>query len=149
MELRLKIQIQTDCNNAIKQKRKEVVDTLRLLLSAIKQFEVDTREPAKDSVITSIITKQIKQRKESIELFNKAGRTDLVTKEQTEMDILQTYLPEPLLEAEVVQLVIQAIATSQASSVRDMGKVMAMVKPQIEGRFDLAKASQIIKEKLP
>ena len=148
MELTLKNRIQSDCNAALKQRLRFKTDTLRMLLAAIKQYEVDKREDACDATVVSTITKQIKQRRESLEHFTAAGRNDLIEKETKEIELLQQYLPAPLTEQEVCAIIDRAIVDAGASSMRDMGKTMALIKPQAEGRYDLSKVSALVKARI-
>ncbi len=122
--------------------------TIRLLLAAIKQKEVDDRVELDDAAISSIVEKLIKQRKDSISQFQAAGRDDLVAAEQAELVVLQAYLPEQLSAAEVEAAVAAAIAESGASSTKDMGKVMALLKPRLAGRADMGQVSALIKTRL-
>lgn len=134
--------------SALKAKEKARLTTVRLVLAAIKQKEIDERVEVTDNDILIILDKMAKQRKESITQFEKAKRDDLIAIEQFELEIIQTYLPEPLSTAEIVQHVEQAIADSGANSMRDMGKVMAILKPIFQGRADMNLASKQIKDKL-
>jgi uncharacterized protein YqeY len=122
--------------------------TIRLLLAAIKQKEVDERIELDDAAVSSIVEKLIKQRKDSISQFQAAGRDDLVAAEQAELAVLQAYLPEQLSAAEVEAAVVAAIAESGASSARDMGKVMGLLKPRLAGRADMGQVSALIKARL-
>jgi len=122
--------------------------TIRLLLAAIKQKEIDERIELDDVAVSSIVEKLIKQRKDSISQFQAAGRDDLVAAEQAELAVLQAYLPEQLSTAEVEAAVIAAIAESGAASAKDMGKVMALVKPRLAGRADMGQVSALIKARL-
>ena len=122
--------------------------TIRLLLAAIKQKEIDERIELDDVAVSSIVEKLIKQRKDSISQFQAAGRDDLVAAEQAELAVLQAYLPEQLSTAEVEAAVIAAIAESGAASAKDMGKVMGLVKPRLAGRADMGQVSALIKARL-
>jgi len=122
--------------------------TIRLLLAAIKQKEIDERIDLDDAAVGSIVEKLIKQRKDSISQFQAAGRDDLVAAEQGELVVLQAYLPEQLSAAEVEAAVIAAIAESGAASARDMGKVMGLLKPRLAGRADMGQVSALIKARL-
>jgi len=122
--------------------------TIRLLLAAIKQREVDERIELDDAAVSSIVEKLIKQRKDSISQFQTAGRDDLVALEQAELVVLQAYLPEQLSSAEVEAAVVAAIAESGASSARDMGKVMGLLKSRLAGRADMGQVSALIKAQL-
>ena len=144
----LKQQLQSDMKDALKAKDKARLGTVRLILAAIKQKEVDERVEVTDADILSILDKMAKQRKESIAQFQKAGRDDLIAVEEYESGVILKYLPEQLSETEITQHVEQAIIESGANSIKDMGKVMAILKPIFQGRADLSLASKQIKEKL-
>ena len=134
--------------DALRAKEKARLTTIRLVLAAIKQIEVDERVDVTDSDVLIILDKMAKQRKESINQFEKAKRDDLIAIEKFELEIIQSYLPEPLSAAEIIGHVEQAIADTGATSMRDMGKVMAILKPIFQGRADMNLASKQIKEKL-
>lgn len=144
----IKDQLQDDLKNAMRAQEKERVATYRFILAAIKQKEVDERITLDDTQVLVIFEKLIKQHKDAIEQFKTAERHDLVAKETTELNLLLSYLPKPLNDNEVNQLIQQALVETQATSIRDMGKVMNLLKPQIQGRADMGKVSQIVKEKL-
>jgi len=129
-------------------KDSERLGTIRLLLSAIKQREVDERITLTDTDIMSIINKMVKQRVDAKAQFESGNRPDLATKEQQEMDILKTYLPEPLDETAIEAAIQAAITTAQATSIRDMAKVMAILKGQLTGRADMAQVSAKVKHAL-
>lgn len=141
----LKARLQNDIKEAMRARDQQRLDALRFALSVIKQKEVDDRITVDDSQVLSILEKLIKQRKEAIDQFKKAARNDLVKKETWELNLLQSYLPEPLSEPEITRLIQETIKTVEAVSVRDMGKVMAALKPQIQGRADGAKVSHLVK----
>ena len=141
----LKQSIMEDIKSAMKAKNKDQLATLRMLSAAIKQVEVDERKELEDADIISIIGKMLKQRKDSITQFEQAGRTDLKEKEEAEVVVLQNYLPEQLSDAEVEDIIKQAIAETGASGMQDMGKVMAQAKQKIAGRADMGQASQMVK----
>jgi uncharacterized protein YqeY len=122
--------------------------TIRLLLAAIKQKEVDERIELDDAAVSGIVEKLIKQRKDSISQFQAAGRDDLVAAEQAELVVLQAYLPEQLSAVEVEAAVAAAIAESGAASAKDMGKVMGLLKPRLAGRADMGQVSALIKARL-
>jgi uncharacterized protein YqeY len=124
------------------------LSAVRLLLAALKQKEVDERVELTDGDVVAIVEKMIKQRRESIAQFEKAARNDLVDNEKFEVQVLSGYLPSQLPDAEVEQAVAQAVAQSGASGVKDMGKVMALLKPQLAGRADMGKVSSLVKTKL-
>ena len=122
--------------------------TIRLLLSEIKQKEVDERVELRDDNIVSIIEKMLKQRRDSIEAFNKADRKDLVEREELEVKVLQDYMPQQLTEDEVEKAVIDVIESSEAKSIKDMGVVMGILKPMLVGKANMADVSKKIKAKL-
>jgi len=144
----LKARITDDMKAAMRAKETARLGTIRLLLAAIKQKEVDERVELDDAAVSSIVEKLIKQRKDSISQFQAAGRDDLVAAEQAELAVLQAYLPEQLSAAEVEAAVVAAIAESGASSARDMGKVMGLLKPRLAGRADMGQVSALIKARL-
>ena len=144
----IKEKINQDLKEAMRARDMARVAAFRLILAAVKQKEVDERITLDDQAMLLLLDKLIKQRRESITQFEKAQRDDLIAKEQYELDIIQTYLPTPLSEAEINQLIAQAIEQTEAASIRDMGKVMAILKPQLQGRADMSKVSGLIKTKL-
>jgi len=144
----LKLRITDDMKAAMRAKDTARLGTIRLLLAAIKQKEVDERIELDDAAVSSIVEKLIKQRKDSISQFQAAGRDDLVAAEQAELIVLQAYLPEQLSAAEVEAAVVAAIAESGAASARDMGKVMGLLKPRLAGRADMGQVSALIKARL-
>jgi len=144
----LKLRITDDMKAAMRAKETARLGTIRLLLAAIKQKEVDERTELDDAAVSSIVEKLIKQRKDSISQFQAAGRDDLVAAEQAELVVLQAYLPEQLSAAEVEAAVVAAIAESGASSAKDMGKVMGLLKPRLAGRADMGQVSALIKTRL-
>ena len=125
-----------------------VRDTIRMFLSEVQKFEIDTREEADDAKALQIINKMIKQRNDSIEQFNKGGRDDLVAKELSEVDVLNKYKPEQLSEDEIVLKVREAISSSEASSMQDIGKVMGLLKNALSGSADMGLVSKIVKDQL-
>ncbi len=144
----LKERIFDDMKTAMRAKEKDLLLTIRTILAAIKQQEVDTREDLNDTDVLAILDKLSKQRRESISQFKDASRDDLVAQEEMELGFIQRYLPEPLSDDEVQSLVAEAISSSGAESMKDMGKVMAILKPQVQGRADMGKISGIIKSAL-
>ena len=144
----LKEKITADMQNAMRSKDSEKLNAIRLLQSSIKQKEVDDRIEIDDKSILNIIEKMLKQRGDSIEAFKKANRNDLVLKEEFEVKILQTYMPEPLSFEEVEKEIDEAIKASDAKNMKDMGSVMNLVKTKLSGRANMAEVSQKIKEKL-
>jgi uncharacterized protein len=144
----LKDRITEDMKTAMRSGDKERLATVRLALAAIKQREVDERIVLDDSQVLSVLEKMIKQRREAITQFESGGRADLVAKENSEIVVLQHYLPAQMGAAEVDALIAQAITDSGATSIKDMGKVMALVKPKAAGRTDMGAVSARIKQKL-
>jgi hypothetical protein len=146
--LSLKQQITEDMKSAMRAKETARLGALRLLLAAMKQKEVDERVELADADVLAIIDKMLKQRRDSITQYEAAGRQDLSDVEKFEMSVLQTYMPQQMSEAEVATAIAQAVAASGAASVQDMGKVMAILKPQLAGRADLGKVSGQVKAAL-
>jgi uncharacterized protein YqeY len=144
----LKARVTDDMKNAMRAKDTARLGTIRLLLAAVKQREVDERIELDDAAVSSIVEKLIKQRKDSISQFQTAGRDDLVALEQAELLVLQDYLPEQLSSAEVEAAVVAAIAESGAASAKDMGKVMGLLKSRLAGRADMGQVSALIKARL-
>ena len=134
--------------SSMKSGNKERLGVIRLMLSAIKQIEVDERIELDNERITTVLDKMAKQRRESITQFDSAGRDDLTAIEQAELEIILEYLPEALSDAEINDLVEQSITATGATSIKDMGKLMGMLKPQLQGRADMGKVSQLIKARL-
>jgi uncharacterized protein YqeY len=124
------------------------LSTIRLLLAAIKQREVDERIELDDAAVLGVIDKMIKQRRESIAQFEKGARKDLADAEKAEVQLLSGYLPAQMGDAEIAQAVSAALAESGASGVKDMGKVMALLKPRLAGKADMGKVSSLVKSKL-
>jgi uncharacterized protein YqeY len=144
----IKGQIQEDMKTAMRSQDKERLATIRLILAAFKQREVDERIELTNEHVLAILDKMLKQRRESIAQFEAANRQDLVDKENAEVKVIQSYLPEQLTEAEIVSLIDSAIQESSATSAKDMGKVMGILKPKLQGRADIAAVSAKIKERL-
>ena len=144
----LKERITEDMKGAMRAGEKDRLSTIRLILAAIKQREVDERISLDDSQVLAVLEKMVKQRRESIAQFTSGGRADLVAKENAEIAVLQPYLPAQMSEAELDALIASAIGSSGATSVKDMGKVMALVKPKAAGRADMGAVSARIKQKL-
>ncbi|MEW5008755.1 MAG: GatB/YqeY domain-containing protein [Cycloclasticus sp.] len=147
-KIAMSLRIREDMKLAMKAKEKEKLGVIRLILAAIKQREVDERIELDDQQVLQLLDKMIKQRRDSIEQYDKAGRDDLSAIEQQEMLIIQQYLPQQLTETEIAQLIDDAVIASGADGMKDMGKVMAILRPQLQGRADLGAASQKIKAKL-
>jgi len=144
----LKERITEDMKSAMRAGEKERLATIRLVLAAIKQREVDERIVLDDAQVLAVLEKMIKQRKEAISQFQAGGRADLVAKETAEIAVLEAYLPARLSDAQLDALIAGAIASTGASSAKDMGKVMAMVRSQAQGRADMGVVSARVKEKL-
>ncbi len=144
----LKERITEDMKTAMRAGEKERLGTIRLILAAIKQREVDERITLDDTQVLAALEKMIKQRKESITQFESGGRADLVAKEKSELTVLQAYLPAQLSDAEIDAVIAAAVAESGATSIKDMGKVMALVKAQAQGKADMGAVSARIKQKL-
>ena len=148
MSTSLKQQIQEDMKAALRAQDKQRLGVVRLILAAIKQVEVDERVEVDDTRITQILNKMLKQRHDSITQYDQAKRDDLADQERLEVDIIQNYLPEPLSEAEVDRLLSEVITKVGATSIKDMGKVMAELKEKLQGRADMTQISAKIKERL-
>lgn len=148
MATSLKQRIQEDMKAALRAHDKQRLGVVRLILAAIKQVEVDERVEVDDTRITQILNKMIKQRRDSIAQYDEAKRDDLADQERLEVGIIQTYLPEPLSEADIDRLLSEVITKVGATSIKDMGKVMAELKEKLQGRADMTRISAKIKERL-
>ncbi|MDF1654450.1 MAG: GatB/YqeY domain-containing protein [Coxiellaceae bacterium] len=144
----LKEQIRTDMKDAMRAKETDRLGTIRLLIAAIKQKEIDEQIELEDNQVLGIINKMVKQRRDSIEQFEKAERQELADKEKAEIITLQTYMPKQLDENEISEAVEQAIAKTGATSIKDMGKVMGMLQSSLQGKADMSAVSQLVKQKL-
>lgn len=144
----LKHRINEDVKAAMRGKEKQRLAALRLVTAAIKQKEVDERIELDDAQTTGVLDKMAKQRRESIEQYEKAQRADLVARERFELELITGYLPQPLAAAEIQSLIDGAIAATGAASMKDMGKVMGQLKAQMQGRADLGKVSGMVKARL-
>ena len=144
----LKVRINDDMKAAMRARETERLGTIRLLLAAIKQREVDDRVELDDAAVTAVVDKMIKQRKDSISQFETAGRTDLVDKEKAELDVLSAYMPAQLSDAEVAAEVQAAVAQVGAAGPQDMGKVMGVLKPKLAGKADMTAVSAQVKAAL-
>ena len=133
---------------ALKARQSERLSAIRLLMAAIQQKEIDERKPLDDAAVIAVTERLIKQRRDSIEQFQAAGRTDLVDKETAELELLKQYLPQPLSQEEVASAVEAAIAATGASGPQAMGKVMAALKAQLAGRADMTRVSALVKARL-
>jgi uncharacterized protein YqeY len=144
----LKTRIQEDMKQALKAGDKDRLKVVRMLLAAIKQIEVDRRTELDDSGVLGVLEKMVKQRRESVSQFQAGNREDLVDIELAEIAVLETYLPAPLSEVEVDEMIATAIADTGATGIRDMGKVMAHLKSRIQGRADMGAVSAKVKAQL-
>ncbi|MFR9702080.1 GatB/YqeY domain-containing protein [Aeromonas sanarellii] len=144
----LKDQLKDQQKLAMLAKDKARLGAIRLLMAEIKQREVDTRVELDDQEILAVVTKMVKQRRDSISQFEAAGRQDLADKESAEIVVLQEFLPQQLTAAEIAALIEQAIAESGVAVMADMGKVMAVLKPKIQGRADVGAVSAQVKTRL-
>jgi len=144
----LKLKIQGDMKAAMKSGDKRTLGAIRLILAAIKQIEVDSRSEVDDAQVLTILDKMVKQRRDSITQYENAGRTELAEQEVFEIEVLKEYLPQPLSDEEITSMVAEAIASSGAASMRDMGKVMGQLKPKMQGRADMGAVSALIKQQL-
>jgi uncharacterized protein len=144
----LKIRITEDMKSAMRAKETQRLSAIRLLLAAIKQREVDERKELTDADVVAVIDKMLKQRRDSIDQYSKGGREDLADVERFEITVLQAYMPQALSDAEIDAAVAAAVAASGAKGPADMGKVMALLKPQLAGRADMGKVSASVKAKL-
>jgi len=144
----LKAAITEDMKTAMRAKDAPRLSTIRLLLAAIKQREVDERKDLSDADIVAVIEKMLKQRRDSVEQYTKGNRKDLADVEEAEIVVLQGYMPKAMSDAEVDAAIIAALATSGAKGMADMGKLMAVLKPQLAGKADMGKVSALVKAKL-
>ncbi|MDF1646788.1 MAG: GatB/YqeY domain-containing protein [Legionellaceae bacterium] len=144
----LKAKIETELKEAMRAREQRTVNALRLITAAMKQIEVDERIELDDTRVLAILDKLAKQRQESISQYQAAQRTDLAEQETFELTLIKRYLPEPLSESEIDALITEAFYETSAQSMRDMGKIMAYLKPRIQGRADMAAISASIKAKL-
>lgn len=144
----LKQQIQDDMKQTMKSGDKPRLGVIRLILAAIKQKEVDERIELNDEQVLAILDKMVKQRRDSITQYEDAGRTELADQEKYEITVIQDYLPEQLDEAAILGMIDEAMAETGASSMKDMGKLMGILKPKLQGRADMGKVSGLIKQKL-
>jgi uncharacterized protein YqeY len=144
----LKNQIIADMKSAMKAKDSATLKAVRMIVEAIKQKEVDTREELDDQGILAVIQKMVKQRKDSIDQFTQAGRDDLVSVEEAELKVINLYMPKQLSESEIESVVDQVISQTGASGMQDMGKLMGVLKGELSGKADMGIVSNIIKSKL-
>ena len=144
----IKTQISNDVKDAMRSKDKDRLAALRLILAAFKQKEVDERIELSDEQSISVLNKMAKQHRDSIEQFGQANRDDLIKKEQLELDIIESYLPEKLSEEEVNLLIDEAISETEANSAKDIGKVIGLLKGKLQGQADMGEVSRLIRGKL-
>ena len=144
----LKARLTEDMKTAMRAKDSVSLSTIRLVNAAIKQYEVDERNEADDARVVAILTKMIKQRKDSAQIYADAGRADLADKENAEIDILNRYMPAMMSADEIQAAVAAAIADSGAAGIADMGKVMSLLKTRLAGQADMAAVSQVLKAAL-
>ena len=144
----IKERLVSDVKVAMKAKDKDLVGTLRLITSAVKQVEVDTRTELTDIDVLGILTKMVKQRQDSLTIFANANRKDLADKEQYELNVISRYLPKQMTEAEIVDLVAEKIIELDVKSAKDMGRLMAALKPLVAGKADMSIVSKIVKQKI-
>lgn len=144
----LRLRIENDMKEALKSGEKQRLGAIRLIISDLKKQEIDKQIKLDDQQIVSILEKMLKQRRDSIDQFQKANRQDLADKEEFEVNVIQQYMPKALTEAEVDSLIAQAVTATSAHSMQDMGKVMAHLKPLLQGRADMGVVSNKIKQHL-
>jgi len=146
--LSLKAQLQDDMKSAMRTRDKERLAVIRMLMAAVKQREVDDREELADGDVLAVVEKMVKQRRDAEQQYRDANRPELADAEAAEIAVLENYLPTQLSEAEIDQAIENAIVESQAESMRDMGKVMGVLKPRLQGQADMAVVSQRLKARL-
>jgi len=144
----IKERLTQEMKSAMKAKQKDRLLVIRTMLAAVKQKEVDERVEVDDEMLLVILDKQLKQRRESAKIYREAGRDELLKNEEFEMSIIQEFLPEAMSDDEINNLIEQAIAKTSAQSMKDMGKVMGILKPQVQGKADMSQISQLIKSRL-
>ncbi len=144
----LREQIEQDMKEALRARDRDRLGTLRMIRAAIQQREVDERTTLDDGQVLAVLEKLLKQRRDAVEQYRRAGREDLAAREEAEMAVIRTYLPQPLGEEELEALVAQAIEAVGAADPRDMSKVMAALRPQVQGRADMAEVSRRVRARL-
>ena len=144
----LKDRIREDTAAAMRARDRTRVAALRLVAAEIKQREVDSRESLDDAGVLAVLDRMLKQRRDASEQYRAAGRDELAAAEQFEIEVIEAYLPAPLTAAEVAALVAEAVEATGASSMRDMGGVMARLRPEVQGRADMAEVSRLVRERL-
>lgn len=144
----LKQRITDAMKDAMRAKDKERLGTIRLMMAEFKRIEVDERIELDDARVIAVLDKMLKQRRDAIKQFETAGRQDLADKEAAEVQVIQEFMPAALSEAEIEQLIEQAIASTGASSMKDMGALMGIIRPQVQGKADMGQVSQMVKARL-
>ncbi|MGB0205043.1 MAG: GatB/YqeY domain-containing protein [Neptuniibacter sp.] len=144
----LKQQITSEMKAAMRAKEKERLTTIRMILAELKRIEVDERIELDDTRVLAVLDKMSKQRRDSISQFEEAARMDLADAERRELEVIKTFLPQPLTEEEIADLIKQAAEQSGAQSMQDMGKIMGILKPQVQGRADMGIISKLVKAQL-
>jgi uncharacterized protein YqeY len=144
----LRERVQNDMKSAMKAGDKRRLGVIRLMLAAVKQREVDERITLDDTQVLAVLDKMVKQRRDSVDQYTQAGRDDLAEQERYEIDVIQTYLPAQLGDEELTGLIREAIEATGAQSMKDMGKVMGMLRPQVQGRADMTVVSALVKQGL-
>ena len=144
----LQPRIKADMKNAMRAKNKPLLAIIRMMMAEIKRIEIDERIELDDTRVLSVLDKMSKQRKDSLAQYIKANRNDLADIEQQELEVIKTYLPQPLNDSEVEKIISNAIFQSQANSMADMGKLMAIIKPLVQGRADMGQISKLVKQQL-
>jgi len=148
MSKELKVRIVEEMKKAMRAKNKERLGTIRLILSELKRIEIDERIELEDNRVLVILDKMVKQRRDSVEQYTNANRQELADIEINEIKVVQEFLPEALSDSEILVIVLEAVKSTNASSMKDMGTVMSAIKPKIQGRADIGKVSKVIKNKL-
>ena len=148
MSSEIKDKLTQEMKSAMKNKQKERLGVIRTLLAAVKQREVDERIEVDDSILLAILDKQLKQRKESAKIYREANRNELAENEEFEMSVIQDFLPQALSEDEISAIINEAISSTGATAMKDMGKVMAQIKPKVQGKADMGEVSKLIKSQL-
>lgn len=144
----LKKQISDAMKAAMRAKDKETLGVVRLILAELKRIEVDERIELDDARVLATLDKMSKQRRDSISQFEEAGRNDLADSERQELEVIKTFLPQPLTDEEIAAIIDAAVASTGASGMQDMGKLMAVIKPQLQGRADMGTVSKLVKSRL-
>jgi len=144
----VKTEIESAVKDAMRARDKQRLGTLRLIMSEFKRIEVDERVELDDARVLTVLDKMTKQRRDSLEQFEKAGRTDLAEQESFELGVIAEYMPEALSEAEIESLVDAGVGDTGAASMQDMGKLMAVLRPQLQGRADMGLVSKLVKSRL-